>query len=66
MARPFKKQDAILQPVASWGDRVPHAQIMASAHNLVNHDLDRGSAKAASVSAAVCVRNRPWGEATER
>jgi hypothetical protein len=36
MMRPCGKQDAILQHVASWGDRDPHAaikQIMLSAVN---------------------------------
>src|SRR3546814_30456 len=36
MMRPFTKQDAILQPVASWGDRVPHATIMPCPSVLVN------------------------------
>src|SRR3546814_21001603 len=36
MMRPFTKQDAILQPVASWGDRVPHATIMPCPPVLVN------------------------------
>src|SRR3546814_9202386 len=36
MIRPFTQQDAILQPVASWGDLVPYATIMPC-HQVLDH-----------------------------
>jgi hypothetical protein len=36
MGRPFHRQDAILQHVASWGDRIPHALIKNVAWRRVN------------------------------
>jgi hypothetical protein len=66
MARPTIRADAILQHVASWGDRFPHTHRIRSQCRFVKRSTSQASRLGAPCSQQVrCLFGRPR-ERTER